>query len=283
MLIETPTGPRKGLSHAIIVPFRDRLAHLMACVRWLKYAMASDPGDLWNTMRLVVCESPGREGSLSHVLAAEHWIDWLVCNDPMPIFNKNVLLNIGIEHALAARAKVLTFLDCDSLVGTHFARGAKWLNDQTDVTRLCYRVRYLPESTSTFVGVNDPHLDDLVHEAFVNYATLDLAHEGRVLPEWNLAVGEPLFGNSQWSICSHVLGKLRFDERYVGAGYEDLSMLRTIWRHYGSHYKAVMPKEPSENIVQLSHVRDQVGWRTKEIMDANHNRYQMENQSHENH
>ena len=259
--------------HVLIIPYRDRALYLLACLRWLQRAAVYLPSS-W-TYKILICEGT-QEPSWMACLQDERLI-WLNHSSAMPIFNKNTLLNLGIEEAIRQDADVITFLDCDSLVGKQFFAGAPLLIDDPSVTRLCYRVRYLPRSQSTYLGIDSDRLDEYVFTGFENYDSLDLAHEGRVLPEWRQDRGEPLFGNSQWSIRTKLLGELRFDENYVGAGYEDLSMIRTVWKHFGDDYRAILagipPGESSMNIVQLSHERDQLDWRTKELMDVNHARY----------
>ncbi len=90
------------------------------------------------------------------------------------------------------------------------------------LTRLCYRVRKLPE--------NEPLTDD--HYAEPLWGMLRRAWEGWGTPKQNSEPGkEPEgcgvvpWGNSQQSIRKDALGSLRFDERYVGRGFEDLDFL----------------------------------------------------------
>ena len=73
-----------------------------------------------------------------------------------------------------------------------------------------------------------------------------------------------------------MLGDLRFDEEYEGAGFEDIAFNRAIWRQHYTTYRADMPTEPERCILHISHSRlcsEQPHWRHPEFLTRNMRRY----------
>lgn len=247
---------------SIIIPHRDRQEHLRCCLKSIDHAFQNS--EELDVQVLVVDNGSGciaiYEGDYSFDLT------FLYNEEPMPIFNKSRLLNIGIESSYG---KILTFLDADAIVGPRFFESYKTLDDKS-VTLLCHRVRYLENIPKPFDSM-------MIDSLFKHYEDFRLAYEGRQHPS-NDARGHdditPVFGNSQCSLRRSTLGDLRFNEDYVGAGYEDLWFLRELWRKYDLSYQGVMPTDPMQSMLHIySRNSDTTGWREPTIMQANRDRY----------
>jgi glycosyltransferase involved in cell wall biosynthesis len=250
--------------HSIIIPHRKRNAHL-ACA--LHFLVESAKACRIRDFEIVVVDNrssllPGTEYDAVRLVADEQDGD---------LYNKPVALNLGIE---AATGDVLTFLDADILVGRRWFEAARWLADPR-ITKVCYRVRDLRPSVSFSVDVTNPDWLKAVDHCWERYDDdrHRLRHEGRVLPQLDQPVGEPLFGNSQFSITRETLGDLRFCEAFAGSGWEDMWMNREIWRRYGEKYRAEMPVEPEMCLFHIKHPRMAEGWRSKETIQDNMARY----------
>jgi len=245
-------------THSIIIPHRDRNLHLAACIDRLHQAFAHCHvgHEAWE---VVVVDSgssiPPATGAAAVRLVRDE-------KSP-PVFCKGRAQNLGIE---AARGDVLTFLDADSLVGLDWPRGAIALLARPDLTRLCYRVRYLPE------GAN---LADL-EAHFADYDSHALAFEAYRNPGRNRAPDkedDAVFGNSQFSIARQNLGGLRFDERYIGRGFEDLEFTWRIWFAYGKRYRGQIITAGHSAMFHQLHPYRAADWYDRDLRHANRNRY----------
>ena len=205
------------------------------------------------------------------------------------IFNKPRLLNIGLEEA---RGQVLTFLDADAIVGPRFMEAVDSLErlGALALTKLCYRVRYLPQKALGQLDQKarsfgeDPGARpwaQLEMSWFDRFETYQMASEGygeadNLLNEKDLKRTDvsamPVFGNSQFSITRRALGGLEFDEGFIGRGFEDLWMNRQIGRRHGDDYRAAMVTDAAH---AMFHVRNppKENWGPGEQNKANFRRY----------
>ncbi len=267
-------------SHSIIVPHRNRLQRLALCV-WSIERSARICGI--DDYEIIVADQGsigilpvGVTGKVRIVsdLRPMSMVD--TPKGPVALFNKPRAINRGIK---AAQGDVLTFLDADAVVGGRWLTGAEWLasDEGADTTRLCYRVRILPEETADELGPG-PQADQKVGEWFRRYDEGKLftrGHEGYAAPEIN-ATGcwDPrlTFGNSQFSIRGDVLGDLRCDETYIGAGYEDLEFIQSIWRQAGVDYSGVIRTKADEAMFHIYSVRES-DWHNADANQVNRERY----------
>lgn len=274
---------------SIILPHRNRPERLGRCISSIILsAYASGIEDY----EIIVSDQHSEPETLKRLRNNAEGAGFVFLADPDPpflvetpveVFNKPRAINRGIE---AARGDVLTFLDCDAVVGEQFLTGGQWLASEAgkDVTRLCYRVRYVESEIITVM----PHKwARQYEELFCRYEDYPRAHEGWMSPEIN-AVGEwyeeyvrtdqsdkpngPLFGNSQFSIRRDVLGDVRCDELFVGAGWEDLDFIMAIWRQTGKRYRGVLRRFADDAMFHVRNVRDDA-WGNGELNEKNRLRY----------
>jgi hypothetical protein len=138
------------------------------------------------------------------------------------------------------------------------------------LTKLCYRVRYLPktslEALDEATSERRIELVDGPDGWFARWKSFQRAreHYGQAdkdphdYPPGRGWEGDepyelPVFGNSQFSISRLELGELRFDERYVGRGFEDLSMNRAIYLAKDKDYRAGIVTDPQH---AMFHIRN---------------------------
>lgn len=241
---------------AVIIPHRDRHEHLAHCLWAIGGCMAWDTrGCFWPHIFVV------DDGGLPPYIQDYLWAT-LLRESWSPIFNKCRLQNIGIKEGCRRSADVFVFLDADAIVGPGWLKSLELLDDPA-ITKVCYRVR--------LVDLPVPN------DAFDHYDDYPLCLEGRGKPEHLVrdpdSTEEPLFGNSHFAIRAETLGDLRFNEDFEGAGFEDLWMNREIYRRHHETYRGVMPADPKQNILSIAHQRDKEGWRTRDILARNRNRY----------
>lgn len=216
--------------HAIVIPERNRHKHLDVCLAAIRHS-AKVCGVEDYEIRVVDGNNPPVE---------------LGPNEPMPYWKAHYL-NLGIDHT---DSRFVTFLDADAVVGPRFMENVMRLEDDT-LTKLAYRVRYAPFATNEHEWA----------DRFETYETWPLAYEAYGQADQdrsdNLAQcnGEirPAFGNSQFSIRRDVLGDLRFDERYIGRGWEDLDMNRSIAERYGDRYRCEMVTDGPHAMFHIKH------------------------------
>ena len=166
----------------------------------------------------------------------------------------------------AAKGAVLTFLDADAIVGSCFMQGVQWLQ-ASSLTKLCYRVRYIrPKDTLNWADYDDY---TLAFEAYGDPMN-NLAEKHQKGPiDFDAA---PVFGNSQFSITRRMMDDLRWDEEYVGRGFEDVAMNRAIWRKYPGYTAAIM-RHPAYAMLHMWHLYSP-GYGPGLLNDANCERYQ---------
>lgn len=170
---------------------------------------------------------------------------------PGKFFNKPYLQNIGIEQS---NGDVLTFLDVDCMVGDYFFDAAERALSPR-ITKVCYRVRPLAAEALDKAEADPKYLD----RCFDAYDTFDPPRfEAYQMPNMNNQVRQagPLFGNSQFSISREKLGDLRFDERFEGAGFEDIEFNKRIWEHYEDKYHATLVDDADHAILDIQNERE---------------------------
>jgi len=239
---------------SIIIPHRDRSENLRHCLRSIHSSafvcgcldefevLVVDDG--WTAHRL--SKLPSEWDRVRVIIDAAQPPVELKPREPPP-FWKNRLLNTGLRFA---RGTVFTFLDADAIVGPRFMEAWRELKDRS-ITRLCYRVRYVDaaqveEAMDRWHGLE--HL-------FQTYDSHRLATECYGEPELRGTGGEPVFGNSQFSIRREVLDEISFqwDESYVGRTCEDLSGIREIYRRTQPNYKGKLVGDGDHALLHITH------------------------------
>lgn len=261
--------------HSIIIPNRDYTHWLRHCLRSIKdsaWLCCREAGDY----EVVVVDERSENGPPTPDCGR-------VVTMPARerVFNKPRLLNVGLEEA---RGDVLTFLDADSIVAPRFLEAVDRLArlGPMALTKLCYRVRYLPQERLGQLDECRLPWDTIVQRYFDSFETYQMAPEGygeaeNLLNEKDLGEqdvsGLAVFGNSQFSITRAALGDLKFDEGFAGRGFEDLWMNREIARRHGADYRAEMVTNP---VHAMFHIRNPVQgpeWGPGEQNKANFRRY----------
>jgi glycosyltransferase involved in cell wall biosynthesis len=254
---------------SIIIPHRDRNTNLAHCLWSLRRAV--DACDSF-THEIIVVDSHSQTPPLGDLRTS-------VLYDPIPkgVFNKPRCLNIGIE---AASGDLLAFLDADTIVPRMWFCGFNLLADDPTLTRLCYRVRYLPNDFLT--SVDEDGFAFAVDNAFAQYDATKkstchylyrIGHEGTGLPERDKPNGYPIFGNSQFAMRRDVLGRLRYNEDYEGRSYEDLWFIREIWKRNPDAYKTVLLTDPDRAIFHIHNNKGGLDWADPACMKRNSRAY----------
>lgn len=214
------------MRHSIILPTRNRNRTAALCIWSIQRSAAICGIDDYEI--IVVdngSDTPLQCGANVRVVRDD---------SPMPIFCKPTLQNIGIQESAG---EVISFLDADTLVPLRWMDNIFKMSAESNLTKLCYRVRHLA-LTATEVLESAKDKSEVLDAWFEHYGDFPLAHEGYILPERNKCDGLPIFGNSQFSIRRDVLGTTRFNEEYIGRGYEDLWMNRELWMRDPDSYRA---------------------------------------------
>lgn len=253
--------------HSVIIPHRGRARFLNQCVRRLCH-VAGGTHDL----EIVVSNEDADDWEASY---RAEGVSVRVIHTPRrgKLFNKCVLLNAGIE---AAGGEVLTFLDADALVGIDFFEAAS-LACSPRLTKVCYRVRVLPSSALALLEAGERNANQTIEGWFDNWESYTVGPEAYGTPSCfnGKEGGDPVYGNSQFSIARSALGSLRFDERYEGAGFEDIAFNRDIAFEYGERYIAAIMTDPDHAMFHIRNERES-DWFTPESNLHNTVRYERE-------
>jgi glycosyltransferase involved in cell wall biosynthesis len=245
--------------HSVLIPHRNRNLHLEACLQSVQRSAEACLRDR-DSYEVLVLDDRSAVWPRINYCDRARLIEYPGHGD---VFNKCAVLNHGIAQA---QGDVITFLDADAIVGEKWLAGPLALALDKDVTRLCYRVRTLPENMAI------PARSAI--QSFNEWEKFEIRYEARVRVDTDRPAGEPLFGNSQFSITREKLGDLRFNEEFKGGGYEDLWFIREIWRRFGSKYKAVLLVDAEHAMFHIQHKRtDQPGWRSGPFLTHNRDLY----------
>jgi len=251
--------------HSVIIPHEKRERRLRLCLDRIAKATEYAAG---RVEVVVVCES---RLDYSGFNFGDYPFSELVINVGRrgKWFCKPRLQNIGIDSSLG---EILTFLDCDSLVGERFFQGAEFCTSPR-VSKVWYRVRALAEEALA-LAESDPTYIDRQFDVYDTHAQRFEAHQ---LPDLDLRFGVPAtnipsFGNSQFSIARNKLGDLRADEEYEGAGFEDIAFNLAIWKQFDECYHAVPMTDADHAILDIQNTREE-DWFSPEQHVKNGERY----------
>lgn len=254
---------------SVIIPHRNRQKRLALCLESVKRSAEESGANI----DVLVAEhnkvsvwqyGPNHTEPVKTAHRCEH--------PPMPVFNKGLLQNSAIE---IADGDIIAFLDADAIVGRNWVGGMLlFFAVNPDVTRLCWRVRYLPEHYVELLSAESPTerivtIDGL----FDNYDTYPRAFEAYDDPLSGKAVdGRIVFGNSQFAMRRDILGDMRYDEKYVGRGMEDLSFIREIWYRYGRDYRGVIVTDGPQAMFHIANQNTE-DWFNRPYHERNIDRY----------
>jgi len=252
--------------HSILITHRNRNRHLALCLWSIRRSIeATGEGD---------CEVVVVDNGSKLVPADLGRVRIVVDERQMRVFNKAKLWNRAIDEG---RGEVLTFLDADAIVGLEWTAGFRALLNNPRLTRLCYRVRYLPKGIGEQLYAQpERQRGEAVDRYFADYdvpgkfrrawESWRHSNRNRYEPGW------PPWGNSQFSMTREKLADLRYDEGYEGKGFEDLDFMRQVERQYDGQYRAKLDERPARCMFHLQHDYTP-DWRNEALLKANCRRY----------
>ncbi len=221
--------------HSIIIPHRRRHANLRECIESI---LAGERPTC--QLEIVVVDNG------SDTAPAGEWPVRVIQDAAdMPAFNKSRLLNIGLD---AARGEVVTIMDADAIVAPRWEQWA--VANALNFTKVCHRVWKIPECW--------PRGACAWQAAFAQADRLTLAFEAYTRPDLNRQPPEingcsryagQVHGNSQFTARREMIGDLRFDESFVGRGFEDLEFNWRFWARHGREYCAVISYAPEHGLL----------------------------------
>jgi len=267
--------------NSILIPHRNRHRYLSACL-WSIDRSARHTG-CWD-WEIVIVDSKSQPPLIADCdfrpsIPANITRRLRLLADPNPAhpFNKPAVLGLAID---AARGDLITFLDCDMLVGRRWIAQAARLTADPTLSRIPYRVRALDkeEVAGLLALPPGPSLTAAADELFqpARYAALDPVSDryrehglNRVEPDYL----DRCYGNSQGTMRREVFEHIRPDQSYPGRGFEDIEFLRQIENHFGQSYRGQINPDPAANLVHLGHDRDPADWADPAYAAANRARY----------
>jgi hypothetical protein len=81
------------------------------------------------------------------------------------------------------------------------------------------------------------------------------------------------FGNSQFSMCRDVLGDLRYNEAFVGRGYEDLWFIRETWKRAPASYRAEIITDADHGLLHVQNTLGGLDWFSETNLSHNRKLY----------
>jgi len=233
------------ISHSIIVPHYNRLANLNRCL--VSIARSAERCGIEDYEVIVVNNGPQDPG-----FALMPNVIYAMLPDKPATFNKPALQCCGI---LMAQGNVLTFLDADALVPLWFMDNPEKLLRDPSLTKLCYRVRKLPEGApddqSTLFGNYNSYPRAMEAYRKPHTGWLPPFQEHRFIRD-----KEPVFGNSQFSITKEALGPVLPDPAFFCRGYEDIYFNLQIWAYHYQDYRAEMVTDADHALLHLPNPPD---------------------------
>ena len=241
--------------HSIIIPSLNRDKHLSVCLASIHHS-AQVCGVPITDFEIVVAgetmivERGFRLIQFKNVPSVE-----LGPNEAMP-YHKTAALNTAMD---CARGDVFSFLDADAVVGPRWMENVKRLEQDDTLTKLAYRVKY-----ATFTRWDSDSTTKTWQWAFENWDDLagcPVVFEayGQADNDWaeRIRKGEtpvgPRYGNSQFSIRRDKLYGLRFDERYIGRGFDDIHFNRAIAEYHGVAYRCEIVTDGPRALFHIKH------------------------------
>lgn len=243
--------------HSVIIAHRDRNVHLEWCLQSIRKSAIRCGDNPWEA--IVV------DGGSEVVPSEQENVRVIQTTADTP-FNKSRLLNIGIDNA---RGDLITFLDADAIVCPGFMAAARdeITKHPGDLTKVAYRVRYVSEEACNSKEFVATRWD----ECEIGFEGYEKPHRQR--PRFTSRILNPVFGNSQQSILRSVLGDIRYDEEYVGRGFEDLDFNAHLWYRYGPAYRAKIIKDEYRAMYHIKNGAFDGHWGSRHCNLENRRRY----------
>lgn len=235
--------------HSIIIPALNRDRHLAVCLASIHHS--ARVCQVSNFEIVVAGDTVIRDVGFRLISFKNATPVELGPNEPMPYW-KTAAQNTGLA---SAAGDTLTFLDADAVVAPRWFENLERLEDDA-LTKLAYRVKY-----ATYTEWGNGHNWLWAFEHYDELAGCGIAFEayGAADHDWSHRISqgdspaEEPFGNSHFSIRRDRLGNLRFDERYIGRGYDDIHFNRLIADHYGDAYRCEIVTDGSHALFNIQH------------------------------
>jgi len=237
-------APRPFPEIAVIIPHWRRNEDLERCL--ISIHQSSELTG--RPVRIIVVDS-------DEPCFGNYGVEWVPVQETYP-YCKSLSQNAGWSKALEYKPDVIAVLDCDMVVGPLWLDACACAR-RSRVTRVCFDVR-------DFDG--DPRD---VEWSLDTWAASHRRWMGWDNPWCNAASKsrtssrrQPLcFGNSCWATAPSVVGPIRWDERMLGRGWEDLDFTCRLVLHVGwPFWRGLLFKKPQYNLYHIKH--DPLEWAT---------------------
>jgi glycosyltransferase involved in cell wall biosynthesis len=234
---------------SIIIPCHNRTRHLRRSLASLPAAIDGARAYYPVSAEVIVCYPCGEPKPLSpedltfyvRQVAYDNAHGLTLGPDEPTPFWKTRALNAGIEESSGS---FLFFFDADTIFGPKSL--ACWPCLMGAFTKVAFRV-----IRDKRMG---PHIyQERAFEAY-NRADNNISEQTIVSYPSDICVPpECIFGNSQFGISRKALDNLRFDERYIGRGFEDIDMNRRIAEAHGDSYACLLWHGKDKELHHIHH------------------------------